>query len=45
MRIKYWKNEDGDEMLWVCPSCDAHLNSDCIGYQCPACENEIEETP
>lgn len=42
----YWEEEDGEEMLWVCVSCDAHLNADCVGETCPACgvDADDEET-
>lgn len=42
-RIVKWNPEDGEEVLWVCPSCDAHLNADCVGVECPSCKTVIDE--
>lgn len=39
-----WNEEiDGDEMLWVCPHCDAHLNADSVGENCPRCGIKAED--
>jgi rubrerythrin len=43
-RIDYWdKDVDPKNMLWVCQSCDSHLNSDCVGDKCPACSADATE--
>lgn len=42
-RIVKWREGDCEELLWVCVSCGAELNADCVGADCPACGVEIEE--
>lgn len=32
-----WNEDMGEERLWVCQSCDAHLDADCVGNECPVC--------
>jgi predicted RNA-binding Zn-ribbon protein involved in translation (DUF1610 family) len=39
----YWKEGDPEDQLWVCPSCGAELNSDCVADKCPACGTDIED--
>lgn len=38
-----WQEDDGEEVLWVCPLCDAHVHADSVGNQCPECGEPIEE--
>jgi rubrerythrin len=42
-RIVYWKEGDPEDQLWVCVSCGAELNADCIGDDCPACGVSLSE--
>lgn len=42
-RAVRWKEEDGEDMLWVCPTCDSHLNADCVAANCPICGAAIDE--
>ncbi len=42
-RAVYWKEWMGEDQLWVCPSCGAELNSDCVGSECPACKTELDD--
>jgi rubrerythrin len=43
VRVVKWTEADGEEMLWVCQSCDAHLNADCVGNACPVCGVSVDE--
>ena len=36
-RIVRWREGDPEDTLWVCQSCGAELNSDCVGDTCPVC--------
>ncbi len=42
-RIVKWKPDDGEEVLWVCPTCDAHLHADCVGDACPTCGESVAD--
>jgi rubrerythrin len=47
MTIQRWrKGVDGEDELWVCWTCDAHLHVDSVGSACPVCgESADEEGP
>lgn len=38
-----WIEEDGEDMLWNCPSCGRDINSDYVGETCPACDAPVED--
>lgn len=38
-----WHEDDGEDMLCVCQVCDAHLNADAIGDECPRCGAPVDE--
>jgi rubrerythrin len=42
-RVVKWEEGDPDDVLWVCPSCDAHLHADCVGDHCPCCNAPVED--
>jgi rubrerythrin len=38
-----WIEEDGEDMLWNCPSCGRDINADHVGEKCPACDAPVED--
>jgi rubrerythrin len=41
--VKWREGIDPDDALWVCVSCGAELNSDCVGDECPVCHTPVED--
>lgn len=39
----YWTEEDGEEVLWICPYCDTELHADCVGDTCPECGADADD--
>lgn len=40
---RYWTDDDGEDVLWVCQSCGAELHADCVADKCPVCGVELED--
>ncbi len=42
-RAVKWTEEMGEDRLWVCQSCGAELDADCVGETCPSCGEDVED--
>ena len=41
--IRWDKDIHHTDDLWVCPTCDAELDADCVGDRCPACDVVVDD--
>lgn len=38
-----WREDMGEDRLWVCQSCGAELDADCVGDECPVCHTHASD--